>query len=83
MTTKQPDRFERLVRKGFKRTLPANQEWIYVTDAIDLLREEHQAMVKMVKHADATSGTNTSIDFQAGEHTAYMDILSKLNERAK
>jgi hypothetical protein len=43
------DRWERLVRKGFSKGLHPSQEWVYANDAIDLLRREHQAVVRMVK----------------------------------
>lgn len=78
MKPQKPDRFERMVLKKTYPDMSVDKD-----DAINLLRNEHAWMRRMVSGLDDVSYTNMSDDYQAGMHKAYCTVLWRLAKRRK
>jgi len=83
MTTKQPDRWERMIIKQVNSG-ESYDPFFHYDDVIKLLRKEHQAVVRIIQAMQANSWSFNEVDaYVNGYQRATYDLLSKLTERAK
>ena len=91
MTPKNPDRFERIVLAAIKKqdTPESPSIWLNGPDVVKLLRQEHRAVVRMVKKE--LKQCRTSRDTAVSDETyvgwacrmaGCCEILDRLKEKA-
>lgn len=82
MAKTKVDRFEARVARHMR-----HDDWdipvVNMTDAVQLLRREHAAIVRAVRRLDAEELSNMCDDFRAGQHNAFMKILALLAARKR
>lgn len=76
MKKPKPDRFERMVARGYTGNTVRPQDLILAVDVIKLLRRQHRAMVRMVQNMPR-------VPYLVSDSLMRDDVIETLRQYAK